>query len=353
MYIPLAGIGTYSASGSVNPGFFGSINRNISQTMDSGLATSFDEHVMSGYRFLMRYYEPGDYIYVFGFSRGAFTARFLSRMISHVGLLTSGNEEMVAFAYKVYQDYETGLGNDQEEEAEEYMKNFRTAFCVQGSASMEQAEDEESGIKVHFLGLFDTVNSVGTFDVPFGKQPHLPKVKGTAKFVRHAVAIDERRVKFKAALLAQDNDSSSRDQENTKEVWFAGSHCDIGGGWYPQEDPSLKPRPDTFWGKLKQFWESLKAEKTPEKAKNKANKADDTFQLSDIALNWMVEELEDLPDQRLFWSAKKKDFVNRYQKNREQTLIAKKHDSLARGGGMAYRSVLLWRLMGESSTANS
>ena len=50
--------------------------------------TSFDLHVMAGYRFLMRYYTPGDDIYFFGFSRGAYTARFLAEMLDHVGLLS-------------------------------------------------------------------------------------------------------------------------------------------------------------------------------------------------------------------------------------------------------------------------
>ncbi len=226
----------------------------------------------------MRYYGPGDRIYIFGFSRGAFTARFLARMIAHVGLLSMGNEEMVQFAYKVYQDYEMGVKG-----ARAYMETFRSYFCRHEEMSLpdapkssniqvgkymdedvEECSDEErcrhnelenentkpkmvdTGIKVHFLGLFDTVNSVGTFDVPFTKTPKVSDVLGTAEHVRHAVAIDERRVKFKAALLAQDvkiryeNSSAesqpdgkftTKDHENClplkieeviKEVWFPG-----------------------------------------------------------------------------------------------------------------------------------
>lgn len=55
---------------------------------------------MGGYKFLMRYYNPGDDIYFFGFSRGAYTARFLAEMLDHVGLLSAGNEEMCHFAWK-------------------------------------------------------------------------------------------------------------------------------------------------------------------------------------------------------------------------------------------------------------
>jgi len=64
------------------------------------LGTSFGAHVMGGYKFLMRYYMPGDDIYMFGFSRGAYTARFLAEMLDHIGLLSAGNEEMCHFAWK-------------------------------------------------------------------------------------------------------------------------------------------------------------------------------------------------------------------------------------------------------------
>lgn len=90
----LAGIGTYPAEGPVNVSYVRGLMRKFEAILDQGFATSFDAHVIAGYRFIMRYYNPGDRIYVFGFSRGAFTARFLARMISHIGLLSRGNDEV-------------------------------------------------------------------------------------------------------------------------------------------------------------------------------------------------------------------------------------------------------------------
>ena len=58
---------------------------------------------MGGYKFLMRYYNVGDDIYLFGFSGGAYTARFLAEMLDHVGLLSAGNEEMARFAWKAFE----------------------------------------------------------------------------------------------------------------------------------------------------------------------------------------------------------------------------------------------------------
>ncbi|KAJ3533034.1 hypothetical protein NM208_g8163 [Fusarium decemcellulare] len=94
------GIGTYDINEtSVNKTPIGNIKSNVLQTLDSGFGNTFDAHVIAGYRFLMRYYETDAKIYIFGFSRGAFTAKFLARMINKVGLLCKGNEEMVPFAY--------------------------------------------------------------------------------------------------------------------------------------------------------------------------------------------------------------------------------------------------------------
>ena len=79
---------------------------------------------------------------------------------------------MVPFAYKIYQEYEMGGGRFKTaQESEDYMRSFETTFCRQG-------------VKVHFLGLFDTVNSVGYFDTPFAKKTYLPSVVETATHVR-------------------------------------------------------------------------------------------------------------------------------------------------------------------------
>ena len=284
----------------------------------------------------MRYYGVGDRIYIFGFSRGAFTARFLARMISHVGLLSMGNEEMVPFAYKVYQDYEMSVDN-----AEPYMKTFRSTFCRHG---MDQSVDPavpEAGIKIHFLGLFDTVNSVGTFDIPLAGTIKVPNVLGTAEHVRHAVAIDERRVKFKAALCAQDRPSG--EAEDIKEVWFPGNHGDIGGGW-PAE--SEKPSESLSW------WQRLKRGLFKTEAPNAVHldKSSDKFQLSDIALKWMIDELDGIPADRIQWNTKnKQDFLDRFARSRSKAIKARMHDTMRIGGGSSFGITMMWKMMGMSA----
>lgn len=204
----------------------------------------------------MRYYDTGDKIYIFGFSRGAFTARFLARMVATVGLLSKGNEEMVPFVYGLYQRYEQGAvkvddqGHIQPYPSTKPSENspkvaatkdqltttvigyqepaqtindeltaFRNTFCRRERDPKNQTGFK--GIKVHFLGLFDCVSSVSTLEAPFGRSSPPITVLGTATHVRHAVAIDERRVKFRAALLAQDIPHAKAEHEDIKEVWYA------------------------------------------------------------------------------------------------------------------------------------
>lgn len=317
--------------------------------IDQGLATTFDAHVIAGYRFLMRYYGPGDRIYIFGFSRGAFTARFLARMVSKVGLLSMGNEEMVPFAYKVYQDYVMDLP-----QSKDYIKNFKKTFCRDEHDGTEHNENEV-GIKAHFLGLFDTVNSVGTFDIPFTKTAKLSGVSGTAEHIRHAVAIDERRVKFKAALLQQEEVHPGEDvdkihsgeeidevhpKEDIDEVWFAGNHGDIGGGW-PAVSPKEAKAP-------KSFWKKLKAQKESEVS---GNETKDSFQASDIALKWMIDELNKLGAEvngdQIQWDKQSLDTFNAgYKKKKTDAIRSNLHDTMKLGGGSGIGKVILWNILG-------
>lgn len=286
----------------------------------------------------MRYYGPGDRIYIFGFSRGAFTARFLARMVNKVGLLSMGNEEMVPFAYKVYQDYEMDL-----HQARDYIKKFKKTFCRDEHDPNRKHNENEVGIKVHFLGLFDTVSSVGTFDVPFSRKTKLPEVSGTAEHVRHAVAIDERRVKFKAALLKQEINANGHDEnEDIEEVWFAGNHGDVGGGW-PAVSPEKKAL--NFWGKCK-LW--IYGE---EESDVGGDVGDDSYQASDIALKWMIDELEKLGKKvngdQILWDESLTTFNANYEKRERDAIKSHLHDTMKFGGGSTLGKVILWNIMGK------
>ena len=70
------------------------LNSWYQKAKDSAVGTSFDEHVMGAYKFLMTTYTVDADLFFFGFSRGAYVARFLAEMLDHVGLLSAGNEEL-------------------------------------------------------------------------------------------------------------------------------------------------------------------------------------------------------------------------------------------------------------------
>ncbi|KAI1843276.1 hypothetical protein JX265_012151 [Neoarthrinium moseri] len=381
------GIGTYDINEkSVNKTWLGEMQSSISQTIDQGIGTTFDAHVIAGYRFLMRYYDSGDKIYMFGFSRGAFTAKFLTRMIHTVGLLCKGNEEMVPFAYRLYQRYLAGEikdyqaahpraaggasessgtsdgdqildGSAEDEHGEDYsmaqdeITAFSNTFCRKEKRPNSSGHVEETDIKVYFLGIWDCVNSVAVLE----QNGPLPvPVKGTAQYVRHAVAVDERRVKFKAALLAQDLNGNGPNGENIKEVWFPGCHGDVGGGWpaihadTTTDKAAASTEKPGWWQRIKSFWTTEK----PQGASKDVRQ--DPFQMSDIPLAWMIRELElvgkEDPSAAVKWCKSVTGFKSRFNKTgKTQALNAPIHDSLLFGRGTGFFTVLLWKFMGRYS----
>jgi uncharacterized protein (DUF2235 family) len=353
----------------------GTLKSKITRSIDSAVATSFDAHVMAGYKFLMNYYEPWAKIYMFGFSRGAFIARFLARMIHTVGLLSKGNDEMIPFAYALYQDYEQAKEVNAQEEAKKKRKlaNFTSTFCrLEKHFYLHSPEKSyEVPIKAYFLGIFDCVRSVAVLETPFGKAPPPASVVGTANHVRHAVAVDEFRVKFKVALLHQDlvhedhdghstttvtktdhsettvttknSDRKEKNVEDIKEVWFPGNHGDVGGGW-PAHKPAEKVQ--------RKWWRVISIKLFGDKMDDPTNVKEDAYQMSDIPLSWMIRELELLGAKEekfaLKWGDQLRGFKDLFDK--EEALSASAHDTMEFGRGSSWLKVLMWKFMGKRAT---
>lgn len=195
------GIGTYVTSTSYShSGLVARLSQWYKKAKDAAIGTFFAEHVMGGYKFLMQHYVTGDDLYFFGFSRGAYTARFLAEMLDHVGLLCAGNDELVRFAWKAFAQWQQRpTGADEEGRRKKVeMFNFMKAFRETFSRPVR---------RIRFLGLFDTVNSVPAFEAAWlqrkSKFPYT--ARSSALVIRHAVAIDERRAKFRQDLIAPTN----------------------------------------------------------------------------------------------------------------------------------------------------
>ncbi|KAJ8611760.1 hypothetical protein MRB53_037767 [Persea americana] len=225
------GIGTYvsnstlaNAQSSIN--VFAKARIGLKQLTDQMFGDSFADHVMAGYRFLMRYFMEGDKIYIFGFSRGAYTARFLTEMLNDIGLLSKGNEEMVPFVWYQYSDYRS---HRDKKDVEEKMQSMKRTFC-------------RVETKVYFLGLWDCVNSVAKFTTPSSDKKAIRNTRASpniATHVRHAVSCHERRVMFRPTLFDLDDNRGG----TVKEEWFAGNHGDVGGGWAPTDGILLSDIP--------------------------------------------------------------------------------------------------------------
>ena len=198
-------------------------------------------NVLKLYTGLVRIYDPGDRIYLFGFSRGAFTVRTLAGLIAKCGILDwnrmSTSDAMkaeVATTYRTYrQGYRTWLWRmlhaksweDVQKSAAQAMSKFRASRQVHDA-------------RIHFIGVWDTVDSVGG---PFHISDVINTIFHRFKFPDHklsdkvewavqALSIDDARAAFEPLLWER--------RPNIEQVWFAGVHCNTGGG-YPKQGMSL------------------------------------------------------------------------------------------------------------------
>lgn len=200
-----------------------------------------DDEVVRAYQWLMENFQQDDRIYVFGFSRGAFTARSLCGLISKCGLLRLGSPLSLKQLYSRYR-----LGS-----------SVRTIRQLANVSPADMSVEERwikiysQAIPIFFQGLWDTVGAIG---VPFG---HFPKVSRSQfafletdlriNYARayHALAIDEHRKAFAPTLwkrTIQDNTDNypARPLSDVEQRWFVGAHADVGGG-YPDGAVSQAP----------------------------------------------------------------------------------------------------------------
>jgi hypothetical protein len=342
-------------------------------------------------------------------------------MVNEVGLLCKGNEEMVPFAYRLYQrslkcesDDRTAAatgGSDNtskshpdgpsQSETDSLPQNAAPTGTSQGKRKDvkdgdQPAEDSflsgnptvkknpktiaarkevkafsetfcrtdgtdpdphaHKNIKVFFLGIWDCVNSVAVVE---RNAPAPVEITGTAHHVRHAVAVDEHRVKFKPALLAQDikkviEDSNNKkiqkedEEEDIREVWFPGNHGDVGGGWPAM--PAKSPSDMTWWPRLKYFFSTMKP-------KDDYQILDDNaLQMSDMALDWMIREVDIVgkqhPGSQVHWCHTLDDFkqnMNMVDRVEKDVIEGFMHNCLRFGYGTSFFKVLMWNLIGTSS----
>ncbi|HEY5960643.1 MAG TPA: DUF2235 domain-containing protein, partial [Polyangiaceae bacterium] len=194
------GVGTMPA-----PRAVGKPAQVISKIFGLAFGAGLVSNVAEAYSFLMDQWEPGDEIFLFGFSRGAYTVRVLAGMLYQMGLLRPGQAQLVPYAIRLYRARPRS----------ERKYNAHTKLCEEFRNTFSRPVPDRSNrhFPVHFIGAWDTVSSVGWVWNPktFVHTYAIPSVK----HIRHAVALDERRAFFRQNLFSAKN-------LDLVERWFAG-----------------------------------------------------------------------------------------------------------------------------------
>ncbi|MYR05559.1 DUF2235 domain-containing protein [Gordonia sp. SID5947] len=183
------------------------------------------DNIEEAYGWLCQRYRPGDQIFVFGFSRGAYTARALTGMLRTVGLLHGDALNLVPYALKLYvKSGPTDAGTASDSSVREFWRlreNFRKQF-----GNPDFPNPFQNRKQIRFLGVWDTVKSVGWLNLrarfEVARWPFTANI-ANVETARHALAIDEQRRPFAEYRFA---DTAGGDVE---EVWFPGVHGDVGG----------------------------------------------------------------------------------------------------------------------------
>lgn len=205
----------------------------------------FKENVLRLYTMLAHVYSPGDRIFLFGFSRGAYTVRTLSGMIQHCGVIDgrafSNNEDLQKSVKTLWKEYRAQVWSKKGSEQKDVLKTIE---------KLEVLPKEPNpfllyrNVLIEFVGVWDTVGAIG---IPFRdttKKYFLlrkwfywfenQKPGDGVKTARQALSIDDERKSFHPELW---DEAGAKDRQ-IKQVWFAGSHSNVGGG-YPKHGMSL------------------------------------------------------------------------------------------------------------------
>ncbi|KAF8521484.1 hypothetical protein JB92DRAFT_3277272 [Gautieria morchelliformis] len=218
----------------------GSEHNFYSEYIEGATGASLAEKVQEAYAFIAHNFQSGDEIFLFGFSRGAYTARMVAAFIaSHprqgeIGVLDKKDMDHFADIFIAYQ--KRGKATDPKEIAgyDKVLQPFNNPHAE----GRTRADADGDTFTIKCVGVFDTVGSLGlpeelTFSSKRIKDLFGFSDKRLGSHVQHAfhaMALNETRADFNVAKFEQTPEGRAKGQV-LKQVWFAGSHSDIGGGW--------------------------------------------------------------------------------------------------------------------------
>jgi len=256
----------------------------IKEVYGLAFGSGLDDNVLDAYQFLIENWNKGDKIYLFGFSRGAYTVRVLAGLVYTIGIVPKEQENLKRYALHTLKQ--------------------ASIYGEFSNLGMYQETLDRQPIPIEFLGVWDTVSSVflwakGWFRI---KNIGYSRRNASVKSIRHALAIDERRRFFKhydwklyephttylphtPEYIKGTKQGKFKDQD-VQEVWFAGVHTNVGGG--ASDDKSQVAKAPLEW----MLAEAKKADLKYDSAKLKAMLAkipddpDHTSNLSNSLTFW-------------------------------------------------------------------
>mgnify|MGYP003379518117 FL=1 len=198
----------------------------LKRMVAGGIGIGLDQNIQSAYSWLCRNYHPGDHIFLFGFSRGAYTVRSLSGFTQRCGLLkpdihVNPNE----FWKRIETAYREGYRKQKDK-------------TVWGKGWITLIDEEGNPPAIHFIGVWDTVGALGVpddlvladmiIDDPANYHFHDTNLSPQVHHAYHAVALDEMRASFAPTLWTMKK--ARPDNTTYEQLWFVGNHSDVGGG---------------------------------------------------------------------------------------------------------------------------
>ncbi|KAJ1303159.1 hypothetical protein OPQ81_011360 [Rhizoctonia solani] len=232
----------------------GSEQNVYSRYIDGTTGASLAEKVQEAYAFIAHNYSPGDEVFLFGFSRGAYTARMVAGFIGSIGILDRTAMDSFADIFIAMQRKSKAQDDAENKRCDDALAPFQE-ICDDGRRRADFSHDK---FTIKCVGVWDTVGSLGLptiitrgspkmhqlFDFPDNiLGPHVERAY-------HAMSLNEDREDFQITKFYQTKKGKERGQI-LEQVWFAGQHSDVGGGWQDHD-------------------------------------------LSDIALMWMIANIEDI-----------------------------------------------------------
>ena len=193
----------------------GTQGNKLKRMFEGATGSGLSKHMLNAYLYLVHNYEEGDELFLFGFSRGAFTVRSLAGMIRNSGILKINALDKLDDAFSLYR---SRTAESQPREIEATM--FRRTYAISDITPIK------------FIGVWDTVGALGNplfLNGWFGRRNsfHDCNLSSKVEYAYHAISIDEKRRNFQVTLWKKNKDSN----QTLEQIWFIGVHCDVGGGY--------------------------------------------------------------------------------------------------------------------------